>query len=105
MHEALEHDQQRNVGFGDRFEKPIFLEKIFVLGMAHERQVRVENESEAASHLVIPSEAAESRRITLMPSWRDPSIPLRSACNGNYSVRQKSWNRSRPFLMTSMLVA
>jgi hypothetical protein len=41
---AFQHLQQRDVGFGDGFEEPAFLQKLFVLRMAHERQVRVQNE-------------------------------------------------------------
>jgi hypothetical protein len=44
--EPLHHLQQRNVGFGDRLEKPVFLEKMLVLRMPNERQVRVKNERE-----------------------------------------------------------
>ena len=47
-HEPLHHAKQRNIGFGDRLEEPVFLEKIFVLGMPNERQMRVENERERA---------------------------------------------------------
>src|ERR1700730_1839880 len=75
VYQSLHHPQQRNVGFGDRFEKPIFLQKPFVLGMPNERQMRVENYREVTSQI------------------------------RNQSVRQKSWKRSRPFLITSMLVA
>jgi hypothetical protein len=39
------HDlEERHVGFGDGFEQPRLFQKLFVLGMADERQVRVENE-------------------------------------------------------------
>ena len=41
---AVEHLEQRHVGFGDGFVKPAFFEKRFVLGMPHERQVRVQHE-------------------------------------------------------------
>ena len=45
------HDlDQRDVGFGDGFEEPVFLQKFFVLRMAHERQMRVEDEGEVALH-------------------------------------------------------
>ena len=46
VHEPLHHLQQRDVGFGNCLEEPIFLEKVLVLGMPHERQVRVQNERE-----------------------------------------------------------
>src|SRR5688572_15608511 len=41
------HDlDERQVTFGDRFEEPVFLEKLFVLWMPHERQVRVQDQGE-----------------------------------------------------------
>src|SRR5947209_1615577 len=46
VHQPLHHLQQRNVSLGDRFEEPVFFEKMFVLGMPDERQMRVENERE-----------------------------------------------------------
>ena len=45
------HDlNQRDVSLGDGLEEPVFLEKLFVLRMAHERQMRVEDEREIALH-------------------------------------------------------
>ena len=41
--QPLHHRDERDVGFGDRFEEPVFLEELVVLRMAHERQVRVKN--------------------------------------------------------------
>src|ERR1700736_99269 len=46
VHQPLHHAQQRDVGLGDGLEKPIFLEKPFVLRMPNERQMRVENDRE-----------------------------------------------------------
>ena len=41
---AVEHLDQRQVGFGDALEQPAFFEKFFVLRMPHKRQVRVQDE-------------------------------------------------------------
>ena len=41
--ESFEHVDKRNVGFGDGFIKPELFEKIFVLGVAYEGKVRVED--------------------------------------------------------------
>ena len=46
VHEALHHLQQRDIRFGDCLEEPVFLEKMLVLGMPDERQVRMKNERE-----------------------------------------------------------
>ena len=45
VRQSPHHAQQRQVGFGDGFEEPIFLEKILVLRMPDERQMRVEEET------------------------------------------------------------
>ena len=45
------HDlNQRDVGFGDGFKEPVFLQKLVVFRMAHKRQMRVEDEREIALH-------------------------------------------------------
>lgn len=44
MPPAPKNLEQRQIGFCDRLEKPCLLQKFFVLGMAHEREVRVQNE-------------------------------------------------------------
>ena len=45
------HDlDQRDVGFGDGFEQPVFLQKFFVLRMPHKRQMRVQDEGKIALH-------------------------------------------------------
>jgi hypothetical protein len=59
--QSLHHLQQRYVALADRLEKPVFLVKRLVLGMAYEWQVRVEDEGERAHHRVIPSAAKRSR--------------------------------------------
>ncbi len=41
---AFEDLQERDVGFRDGLEQPVFLQKFFVFRMAHKRQVRVQNE-------------------------------------------------------------
>src|SRR5262249_51927486 len=50
VHQPLHHLQERDVSLGDRLEKPVFLEEMFVLWVANERQVRVKNEGELARH-------------------------------------------------------
>ena len=47
-HEPVEDLEQRDVGLGDRLEEPVLLEEVVVLGMAHEGQVRVQDEREVA---------------------------------------------------------
>jgi hypothetical protein len=46
VHEPLHHLQQRDVSLGDRFEEPVFFEKMLVLRMPDEWQVRVKNKRE-----------------------------------------------------------
>ena len=46
VHQPLHHLQKRDVRLGDGLEEPIFLEKMLVLGVPNERQVRVQNERE-----------------------------------------------------------
>src|SRR5438045_1911700 len=54
VHQPLHHLQKRDVSLRDRFEEPVFLEKMFVLRMPDERQVRVQNEREmTATHAQI----------------------------------------------------
>ena len=48
LHQPLHHREQRNVGFRDRFEEPIFLKKVFVFRMADEGKMRVEKKREMA---------------------------------------------------------
>jgi len=42
--QAEERLQQRDVGLGDGFEQPVLFQKVVVLGVAHERQVRVQDQ-------------------------------------------------------------
>ena len=44
----LEGVEQRDVGLGHRLEEPLLLEEVLVLGMAHERQVGMEDEGEVS---------------------------------------------------------
>src|SRR4051812_6985627 len=46
------HTQERQIGFGDGFEEPVFLEKILVLRMPDEWQMRVQDERERTGHKV-----------------------------------------------------
>ena len=61
--QALEHFQQRDVRFGDGLVEPIFFEEILVFGMAHERQMSVQDEAEIAEwHCVAsPSRCSPQR--------------------------------------------
>src|SRR6266403_2553966 len=59
VHELLHHLQQRNVSFSDRFKEPVFLEKMLVLRMPNERQVRVKNEREVV-HIQSGNRKAET---------------------------------------------
>ncbi len=47
---AFERLQQRQVGFRDGFKQPGFLQKLFVLGMPHKRQVRVQHQGQISLH-------------------------------------------------------
>ena len=47
---ALHRPEQRQIGFGDGLEQPVLLEKLLVLRMPDERQVRVKDEGEIALH-------------------------------------------------------
>src|SRR5262245_27058187 len=100
--------------------------------MANERQVRMKNERERAGHRTTFSVSFQAKRGTsqntpgvqmitrVAPSGaralffrvygiktlrlRGPSSSVRLGMTV-HSVRQKSWKRSNPFLMTSFLVA
>src|SRR5437868_8946630 len=97
---------------------------MLVLWMPDERQVGVKNEREVTGHCQIftrsfrpergiSQQLADHANPTLTGAFRPPSPETDDygesddsiATTPDYSVRQKSWNRSRPFLMTSMLVA
>jgi hypothetical protein len=81
--QSLHHLQQWYVALADRLEKPV------VFGAQR-------------------SEADESRSVAVKVSSRDPSVRsglVFSLGMSSYKVRQKSWKRSRPFLIISMLVA
>lgn len=47
--EAEQHLEQRQIALGDRLEEPALLEELLVLGMAHEWQVRVQDQREVPS--------------------------------------------------------
>jgi len=42
--------EQRDVSLGDRFKEPVFFEKVLVLGMPNEWQMRVKDEREMTGH-------------------------------------------------------
>ena len=107
VHQPPHHPEQGKVGFRDRFEEPVFLEEILVFRVPNERQMGVEDECEmsrghAQARLIcrrVPlGRAAEGLSCmgSQLPRFAERSV---------YKVRQKSWNRSSPFLITSMLVA
>ena len=71
-----------------------------MLGVANEREMRVKNEGEMTGcisddYTVIPSEVEESRYDAFRCALRAPSTALRFARDDGYSVRQKSWKRSK----------
>ncbi len=47
-HQPVHHIEQRKIGLGDRLVEPVFLEKLFVLRMTHERQVRMQDQRDLA---------------------------------------------------------
>src|ERR1041385_269717 len=50
VHQLLHQLQKWNVTFRDRLEEPLFLQKMFVLGMSNKRQMRVQNQCERTRH-------------------------------------------------------
>jgi hypothetical protein len=58
--QSLHHFQQRHVALADRLEKPVFFVKRFVLRVAYEWQMRVEDEGETA-HLPCHSARSEAK--------------------------------------------
>jgi hypothetical protein len=50
VHQSLHRLQERDVGLADCFEQPVFFEEMLVLWMPNERQMRMKNEREMASH-------------------------------------------------------
>ena len=51
--EPLHHPKQREVAFRYRLEKPVFLEKLVMLRMPDERQVRVKDKREVTGGHVL----------------------------------------------------
>jgi hypothetical protein len=51
--QPLHHPEQREVAFGYRLEEPVFLEKLVMLRMPDERQVRVKDEREVTGRHAI----------------------------------------------------
>src|ERR1043166_775605 len=62
---AFEHLQQGQVALRNGFEQPAFFEELFVLRMAHERQMSVEDEREVARHSF-----CSVRRENFKVAWR-----------------------------------
>ena len=48
MPPAVENLEQRNIGFGDGFKEPAFLKKFLMFRVAHERQVRVQDQRQVS---------------------------------------------------------
>ena len=69
MDQPLEDVQQRDVGFGDRLEEPILFEEIVVLRVAHERQVRVQDEREVTARHEVPFGRSAVRHGGSHPEW------------------------------------
>ena len=75
---------------------------MLVFGVADERQMRVENKREGAErHTGFLNADYGLIPLRIQIEIENPLSPIRDY----QSVRQKSWKRSKPFLMTSMLVA
>ena len=74
--QALEDVQQRNVRLGDGLVQPVLFEEVLVLGMAHKRQVCVQDETEVTEHVRLsPMLPCRDRN-----AWRRrPQGPPRSA--------------------------
>src|SRR5215470_17432510 len=50
--QALHHAHQWDITLSYRFKEPVFFQKMLVLGMANERQVRVKDERERTGHCI-----------------------------------------------------
>src|ERR1700730_1684788 len=100
--QALHHAHQWDITLRYCFEEPVFFQKMFVLGMANERQMRAKNERERTGrHCGFRSADSDLIPLSVRAEIRNPQSPIGDC----YSVRQKSWKRSNPFLITSILVA
>ena len=65
---------QRDVGFGDGFEEPVFLEELLVFGMAHKGQMRVKHEGEVALHAGWVGKWSSPPRASGRPPGHQPTI-------------------------------
>ena len=65
--EAVEDFQQRDVGFGDGLVEPILFEEVVVLGMADERQVGVQDQTEITERHGTPT-ACEKETQSPLPN-------------------------------------
>ena len=47
---AVQHVNQREIGFGDGFEQPAFFQELFMFRVAHKGQMRVQDDGEITLH-------------------------------------------------------
>ena len=72
--QAVENAQQRDVGFGDCLEEPALLEEVIVLRVAHEGQVRVQDEREGRG-VVFHHGDLRPRRLRNRGAPSGPGVP------------------------------
>src|SRR6266480_2730372 len=104
VQQPLHHAQQRNVTLCYRLKEPVFFKEVLMLRMPNEWKMRMENKGEV-NHTRIGNRKSETEKKKMNGCDRYLSRFQLSAIPCRYSVRQKSWKRSRPFLITSKLVA
>src|SRR5262249_1301117 len=113
--QAVHHAHQRDITLRYCLEEPVFFKKMLMFRMTNERQVRVKYERDrTGTHCGFRSAECGLIPLSARLELRNPQLPPRvarprrfsvSPIRDCYSVRQKSWKRSKPFLMTSILVA
>ena len=102
--EPLEGEQERRVRLGDRLEEPLLLHVRGRLGMAHEGQVRVQDQGEVAARHVTspfvprargarPSARGSAERCSLAPAKR--LAPARARSRPGARSRRATPSRSR----------
>src|SRR6266496_4099648 len=102
INQALHHAHQWDVALGHRLEEPVLFEEMLMFRMTNEWKMRVKNERKRTGrHFELRSADCGLIPLSARLEIRNPQSPIRDC----YSVRQKSWKRSRPFLITSILVA
>ena len=94
--QPLHHADQRQVRFRDGLEEPVFLEKLVVLGMPHEWQMRVKNERERAGRhcgfRIADCGKISGYRLTLesrgLSAIRNPKSAISTASGRNPEIDQ-----------------